>query len=353
MAENPRPTPSKGNELMEARHKLSKALDAWFQSLTDFIPGDAVQEIVSEQQPPEKMILGLPSDFDRNVHRRLGMEALAIMERQMRIGQAHDALRQLRTMLGLKSFLVQTKYGSQYGRGQQASTRSEAQIGKATKQIRKWKEVYRQAWAALERLRGTDAIPANDLAWRQLRPLTDDDCVMLSDWLEHDRYWRSCGESAADKAARQGRGRRALPWLWKAQFDIDIEVADGVEDAVEQWTDEGWSDFFPLTVVAKNFCISLIVIKLEWLHAKASCERWGEEVKLLKAESARVGCSFQYKAMEWNRRLEAGGANGVERGTLSRVHRGHLAHASRQAGIFLHLATQADERHQSVINLKI
>jgi hypothetical protein len=127
---------------MEARHKLSKALDAWFQSLTDFIPGDAVQEIISEQQPPEKMILGLPSDFDRNVHHRLGLEALAIMERQMRIGQAHDALRQLRTMLGLKSFLVRTKYGPQYGQGQQASTRSEAQISKATKQIRKWKGVY-------------------------------------------------------------------------------------------------------------------------------------------------------------------------------------------------------------------
>ena len=89
-----------------ARHKMSKALDTWFRGLADFMPGDAVQEIISGEVSPEKAVLGLPSDFDRSLHARLGLEELAIIERQLCVGQAHDALRRLRTMLGLKSFLV-------------------------------------------------------------------------------------------------------------------------------------------------------------------------------------------------------------------------------------------------------
>ncbi|KIJ31007.1 hypothetical protein M422DRAFT_267429 [Sphaerobolus stellatus SS14] len=48
-----------------------------------------------------------------------------------------------------------------------------------------------------------------------------------------------------------------------------------------------------------------VAIRLEWLYAKASWERWDEETKLLKAEGERVGTSFEWLKNEWSHRREA------------------------------------------------
>jgi len=39
--------------------------------------------------------------------------------------------------------------------------------------------------------------------------------------------------------------------------------------------------------------LDIPVIKIEWLHAKASTERFKEEVTLVKAQSGRVGRMFR------------------------------------------------------------
>ena len=38
---------------------------------------------------------------------------------------------------------------------------------------------------------------------------------------------------------------------------------------------------------------------MEWLHAKASYDRWHEEIRLLKAEGQRVGKSFEWLKKQW------------------------------------------------------
>ncbi|KAF8573049.1 hypothetical protein K439DRAFT_1625336 [Ramaria rubella] len=157
------------------------------------------------------------------------------MEKQLCVGQAHDALRKLRNMLGLKSFLVKRKYRTAGGQGM--LTRSEADIQRASCQVKKWKEVYQHAWRALERLRGDEVIDERNIAWLQLQPLDDCDCIMLSQWLEEDHFWHMKGEMAEAEAAKRGGGRRELPWIWKMEFDLR-PTSEGVLGAIEGWTTE-------------------------------------------------------------------------------------------------------------------
>ena len=137
-------------DLMESRRKMSHSLDMWFQSLNDFMPSDAIQEFRSIGGGPENALLGLPSDFPLELHRRLGLEELAIIERQLRVGQAHDALKKLRTALGLKSFLIRRNYSAANDKSSKVYTRSQTKIQKATGQVEKWKEVYQRSYTALE-----------------------------------------------------------------------------------------------------------------------------------------------------------------------------------------------------------
>ncbi|KIJ30012.1 hypothetical protein M422DRAFT_268474 [Sphaerobolus stellatus SS14] len=85
--------------------------------------------------------------------------------------------------------------------------------------------------------------------------------------------------------------RFQLYTLCHIELDLSEETAEGVAgpvaEAVKRWTDEA--------------------IRLEWLYVKASCERWDEEIKLLKEEGQRVSKSFEWLKKEWqNRQREWG-----------------------------------------------
>lgn len=228
-------------DLLEARRKMSHSLDIWFQGLSDFMPSDAIQELQRTEGGPENTSLGLPSDFPQQLHRRLGLEELAIIERQLRIGQAHDALKKLRTSLGLKSFLVRRNYGKANDHGHSVYTRSQGDIEKATRQVQRWKEVYQRSYRALERLRAGMPIPVTNLAWLQLKPLTDSDCIMLSEWMEDHHIWQRSGERQEAYAASRGEGKKELAWFWKLEFQFDDAgiCRDDIKNAVDTWTTEG------------------------------------------------------------------------------------------------------------------
>ncbi|KIJ40765.1 hypothetical protein M422DRAFT_48995 [Sphaerobolus stellatus SS14] len=97
------------NKQQDARRKLSQVLDGWFRKLGDFMPVTAIQALDVTNVGVEDMRLGLPSDFPLKDHARLGITDHGLIERELRIGQAHDALKKLRIQLGLKSFLVRWK----------------------------------------------------------------------------------------------------------------------------------------------------------------------------------------------------------------------------------------------------
>ncbi|KIJ27639.1 hypothetical protein M422DRAFT_271180 [Sphaerobolus stellatus SS14] len=232
-------------QLDEERRKVAKALEAWYGSLAEFMPPEALQEELPSDRAPEKKKLRLPSDFDRSSHAALGLTSLADIEFRLRMGRGNDALKKLREALGLESFLVRKKY--QLVGGQHALLRSETEISRAQKYVEKWAEVYRRAWDAMGRLAREG--PDGNHGRGELEKLKGDDLVMLSQWMEEHRYWRERGELEEAAAAKQGKGRKDLPWIWKIEFDVEV-TRNRVLEAVEKWTADA--------------------IRLEWVHAKAS-----------------------------------------------------------------------------------
>jgi len=225
-------TPRQELDNEESRRKLAKALEEWYTRLNDFMPIDSLEEPLESDPSPEKQVLRLPSDYSRDSYERLGLLVLANTEALLRVAQCHDAIKKLRSALGLKSFMIQGKYTS--GGGQRSLTRSESDIGKAQKQVDKWKDVYRRAWGALGKLRGE----GHEDSTGMLRRLEDDDLVMLSQWMEDHRYWREEGEAAEARAGQRGEGRRTLPWIWKNEFPIHMS-GDTLDEAVEKWRTDG------------------------------------------------------------------------------------------------------------------
>ncbi|KIJ39694.1 hypothetical protein M422DRAFT_49537 [Sphaerobolus stellatus SS14] len=102
-------TDTQWNKLQDSRHKLSQVMDSWFRKLGELMPVTAIEALVVADVGPEDMMLGLPSDFPKKDHVSLGICNHALIERELRVAQAHDALKKLRTQLGLKSFLVRRK----------------------------------------------------------------------------------------------------------------------------------------------------------------------------------------------------------------------------------------------------
>ncbi|KIJ41838.1 hypothetical protein M422DRAFT_255163 [Sphaerobolus stellatus SS14] len=113
----------------------------------------------------------------------------------------------------------------------------------------------------------------------QLHELTKDDLIMLSSWMEEHHLWREKGEMAEEEAAKKRKGRRELPWIWKMQFGTTEPDRDKISEAMDEWTSEA--------------------IRIEWLHAHASLKRFEEEMRLLEAESERVGKTFGFYRRKW------------------------------------------------------
>ena len=86
------------------------------------------------------------------------------------------------------------------------------------------------------------------------------------------------------------------------------------------------------------------VIRIEWLHAIASMERFDEEVRLLKAESERVGKTFRYFANKWR----AWGESEADSGN-SQEYRGSRAGCWRREVTFLKLAISADIKYYELL----
>ncbi|KIJ31089.1 hypothetical protein M422DRAFT_267296 [Sphaerobolus stellatus SS14] len=220
----------------------------------------------------------------------------------------NDALRNLRSALGLKSFLVRRK--RELASGQGVLTRSESAIARAGMQVNKWKEVYRRSRKAMIRLKGSvDSIDP------KLKNLRDDDFIMLSKWMEQHRYWQSQGERAEAEAVDSGNGGRTeLPWIWK--MNQPVEGNDSIAQAIQGCTSEA--------------------IRLEWVHARASRNRFLEELKLLRAESERVVKAFRHFEMSWKNQGErcTRKAAKEEAGETKRVCRGTEVLAKRQQANF-------------------
>lgn len=139
---------------------------------------------------PEAVVLPLPSNII-SVRLKPHLESLISVERELRKGQANDALEGLRIGLANKSLLLVTEVNR--STSTRHSTRAWASVKNAQGQILQHARGYQRAWQALKRI-GTE----EDLIAYQ--KLNSNDLVVVKD---------------ISMAKRFGQGSDRLAWFWR------------------------------------------------------------------------------------------------------------------------------------------
>jgi hypothetical protein len=154
---------------------------------------------------PESDILPLPSNIiSENVSPAL--ESLRSVERELRRGQANDALEGVRSGLASKSLLLLTNVNQSSSTKQ--STRAWASVRNAQGQILFHARSYQRAWKALTTI-GT----AEDLL--MYKKLEEKDLVVVKD---------------ITNAKRFGQGSESLAWFWRIGPSGDSVTEDWMQE---------------------------------------------------------------------------------------------------------------------------
>lgn len=157
---------------------------------------------------PELENLLLPSSFDVSDHQQLGLTELGKIEYQLRLGQAYDALEEVRTKIKIFNTNRDFKNKSIFGQGpntrarQYLRTLSEDKVHAADK--------YRRAWRALLML----GLPKNH---QPLRPLHDSE------------LW---GKDTS-RPSQLGDTKLEEPWFWSVGIPSGLSDTEHAEWKVE------------------------------------------------------------------------------------------------------------------------
>jgi hypothetical protein len=154
---------------------------------------------------PEAAVLPLPSNII-SVKHKASLQSLISVERELRKGQANDALEGLRIGLANKSLLLLTDVNLSTSTKQ--STRAWASVRNAQSQILQHANGYERAWQALK-LIGT----AEDLILYQ--KLNQKDLVVVKD---------------ISNAKRFGQGSDKLAWFWHIRLSEDSLTGKWMEE---------------------------------------------------------------------------------------------------------------------------
>ena len=154
---------------------------------------------------PEVVVLPLPSNID-SVGLRASLESLRSVERELRKGQANDALEGLRVGLANKSLLLLTDVNQSTTTKQ--STRAWASVRNAQSQILVHAHSYQRAWRAIRCIGNPDDL----LVYQKL---DEKDLVTVKD---------------ITMAKRFGQGSHTLAWFWRIGPSQDEITGDWMEE---------------------------------------------------------------------------------------------------------------------------
>jgi len=155
--------------------------------------------------PPESVILPLPSNITSE-KLRPGLESLISVERELRKGQANDALEGLRISLANKSLLLLTDVNQ--SKTTKQSTRAWASVRNAQTQILFHARSYQRAWLALRSVGTTEDL----LVYQKLE---ENDLVVVKD---------------ITSAKRFGQGSDHLAWFWRIGPSKDSLTGEWMEE---------------------------------------------------------------------------------------------------------------------------
>jgi hypothetical protein len=154
---------------------------------------------------PEEVVLPLPSNII-SVELRVPLESLRLVERELRKGQANDALEGLRVALANKSLLLLTHVNKSTTTKQ--STRAWAGVRNAQTHVLSHARSYQRAWQALKCV-GT---PEDLLVYQKLDV---NDLVTVKD---------------ITMAKRFGQGSDTLAWFWRIGPSQDALTGEWLEE---------------------------------------------------------------------------------------------------------------------------
>lgn len=211
-------TTTRKAELFGQRHSLRHQIASWREIQSVYMPGVAPlleRQSMDSTTPilPEVEVLYLPSSIDLNIRQSCCVSGLPEIECRIRLGQADDALNEVRRQLRITSSIIQFKRG-QHQANQQLSRKSRALMAKFTGKTHRAANRYVAAHAALSSL-------DPDGSWAlRLQPLNLEKDLHLprreeSDGLDEDKEVR--GKGSRFRGRKQGENQRELSWIWRAQ----------------------------------------------------------------------------------------------------------------------------------------
>lgn len=176
--------------------------------------------------------LYLPSSLPPEVLRECS-KRLVSMETELRIGQCHDSLVQLRTKLTAQARLLKYKYI--HVRHQAPNTRSKDLLKQVNFKIEVFSSKYRHAFTMLQALD-----PDGTSGWRlELLELRSQDVRGLSQAELPDAPTQERAEQLQARSLLKGKvvpeGNRTVSWIWRGSLGGGSEDPDARNELGEGW----------------------------------------------------------------------------------------------------------------------
>ncbi|KAJ7150169.1 hypothetical protein C8R43DRAFT_1128212 [Mycena crocata] len=328
------PTDDQRRGMIERTSKLRRKIESWMKQQERFIPRckwlrrwehQARVRAARTQPCPgvkvQNISLWLPSAMmkqPRAKHRSDVTKEVQKFEYRLRVGQANEALHDIRRHLLVRTHLY--KYKDKQVRGVRSNMRSKQKIDALEDRIRRAAAQYRAARVALVSL--GRALDEHD--WEQtLKELKEEDIRARprSTFSDPERQRGVRGSAAAIKRQRLMRKKRVvrpLSWIWISQTKAQKA---GEPQAMNE------------------------ALRIEWAKTRARRLRWREEVDLLEEEMRRIQVFMTWWAGWWT------GLIG-QRVIVDEAQReGETAYASRQAALRLALRDSFAEKWQTLPEL--
>jgi len=252
------------------------------------------------REKAESVKLWLPSHLDTAERNSLCLGSVIASEKELRFGQLHDTLDELRRARRIRRGLITFHKVQLTGEGQKTQTRSRAVVSTIQERINRAVQRYRAARNALLQLDPSGS-------WQDLYPVLD------------DRDNRGPGKEPEEVSA--SNGLYAPSWIWLS--NPNATAGDPAKSTISP--DEVNED-----------------MRVEWAQCVARADRWEEEVILLQEEMRRVVHFLRWKSKDWVSKAEAR-AGVVAPVVLS----GLSAYARKQASVFHDLAIRFCQRWRS------
>ncbi|KAJ6464570.1 hypothetical protein C8R45DRAFT_840433 [Mycena sanguinolenta] len=309
------PTDGQRRAMTERTSKLRRKIFAWITIQSRFFPAlqntrqledDERARLSGNQAVPGISVtdlkLWLPSAIAAAspaiVHGVFVPMAVHQHEYRLHVGQAHEALHEVRRLLLVRTHIYKLK--DTHSRGVRANMRSQDKIAALNNQIQQAATQYRVARAALvtsgRLLRWTE--------WeRPLKELKVDDVRGLPQTTFHDPERKKKNKRRKRKKARV---ERPISWIWVTQSE-EYDPADG--PAMNE------------------------AVRIDWAKTRARSHRWREEVDLLEEEMARVLRYCEWRAGWWRAQ------QGQQQGDEAQLE-GETVYTVRQAAVQTKLARE-------------